>query len=62
MNGRHHAQSLSQKTFIIFINCLWMVNHFQTFMDVMDHFQSPVDEGDDLYSLHRVDPFLGRHG
>ncbi len=38
------------------------VDRFQTFMDVVDQFQSPVDERDDLYSLHRVDPFLGRHG
>ncbi len=26
-------------------------------MDVVDHFQSPMDERDDLYSLHKVDPF-----
>ena len=38
------------------------VDHFQTFVDVVDPFQSPVDEKDDLYSLHRVDPFLVRHG
>ncbi len=38
------------------------VDHFQTSVDVVDHFQPPVDERDDLYSLHRVDPFLVRHG
>jgi hypothetical protein len=33
------------------------VDDFQTFMDVVDHFQSPKDYRDDLYSLNRVDLF-----
>jgi hypothetical protein len=38
------------------------VDYFQTFVDVVNHFQSLVDKRDDLYSLHRMDPFLVRHG
>jgi hypothetical protein len=59
MNGGHHVQSLSQKTLLSFSGG---VDDFQTFMDVVDHFQSPKDYKDDLYSLDRVDLFLVKHG